>query len=219
VTGVEPKAYEMSESSIDILLEQSPFASLRRFVRPRPIAEPCEMCSVGLNVDHQHLLAPLTRELKCVCDACAVLFTGQAGTNLRRIPRRIRFLSDFDITDAQWDSLMLPIHLAFFFKSTHESRIVALYPSPAGPTESLLPLNTWDEIVQDYPALQTMEPDVEALLVHRVGIVREHYIVPIDECYKLVGLIRAKWRGLSGGAEVWDEIAQFFAGLKEHSNP
>jgi hypothetical protein len=40
--------------------------------------------------------------------------------------------------------------------------------------------------------------------------------VPIDECYKLVGLIRLHWRGLSGGMEVWEKVGQFFAALKEH---
>jgi len=60
------------------------------------------------------------------------------------------------------------------------------------------------------------------LLVNRVGHVRgaapaEYYLVPIDECYKLVGLIRANWRGLSGGSEVWEKVGQFFTRLKERS--
>jgi hypothetical protein len=41
--------------------------------------------------------------------------------------------------------------------------------------------------------------------------------VPIDECYKLVGLIRAHWRGLSGGTEVWREIQSFFSALKKRA--
>jgi hypothetical protein len=41
--------------------------------------------------------------------------------------------------------------------------------------------------------------------------------VPIDACYKLVGLIRLHWRGLSGGAEVWKEIAKFFQSIKERA--
>jgi hypothetical protein len=64
-----------------------------------------------------------------------------------------------------------------------------------------------------------MEPDVEALLVNRVRETREYYLVPIDACYKLVGLIRAHWRGLSGGAEVWHEIKHFFDELKERASP
>ena len=58
--------------------------------------------------------------------------------------------------------------------------------------------------------LLSMQPDVEALLVNRVGSAREYFLVPIDECYKLVGLIRIHWRGLSGGSLVWGEIAEFF---------
>jgi hypothetical protein len=109
--------------------------------------------------------------------------------------------------------------LAFFFDSSSAQKVVALYPSPAGPTESLLDLASWAEIVQENPILKGMEPDVEGLLVNRVGSARDHFLAPIDECYKLVGLIRAHWRGLSGGTGVWNEIERFFAGLKERSSP
>ena len=53
--------------------------------------------------------------------------------------------------------------------------------------------------------------------MNRVGETRDHYRVGIDECYKLVGLIRTHWRGLSGGTAVWEEIGRFFAGLKERA--
>lgn len=198
---------------------QTPFAVLRRFVRQRAVVERCEMCSAALAAEHQHLVEPASRQIVCACDACAVLFSGQAGTKYKRVPRRVRFLADFRLTDAQWDGLLIPIGMAFFFRSSPAGKTIALYPSPAGPTESLLALDTWDEIVRANPALEELEPDTEALLVNRVKGARDYYIVPIDECYKLVGLIRAHWRGLSGGAEVWAEIGQFFAGLKERSYP
>ena len=138
------------------------------------------------------------------------------------MPRRVRFLPDFRLTDSQWDGLMMPINMAFFFKSTPQNRVIALYPSPAGATESLLSLDTWDEIELENPVLLEMEADVEALLVNRIGHSRgfsepEYYIVPIDECFKLVGLIRSRWQGLSGGTEVWREIGEFFGGLKARS--
>ena len=78
-------------------------------------------------------------------------------------------------------------------------RVVALYPSPAGATESLVTPEAWEALVAENPVLRDFEPDVEALLVNRVGEARECYRVGIDECYKLVGLIRTHWRGLSGG--------------------
>jgi Family of unknown function (DUF5947) len=100
--------------------------------------------------------------------------------------------------------------------------MIALYPSPAGPTESLLSLDTWAEIVQMNPVLSEMQDDVTALLVNRIGHVKgtalaEYYLVPIDECYKLVGLIRTHWRGFSGGMGVWREIAAFFTKLKKRA--
>jgi hypothetical protein len=177
------------------------------------------MCSAALADEHQHLVEPLSRQMICACEPCAILFSGQAEMKYKRVPRRIRALPDFRLTDGQWDSLMLPIQLAFFFHSTPDGKVLALYPSPAGPTESLLALDSWDEIVQDNPVLREMESDVEALLVKRVGDASEYYLVPIDECYKLVGLIRAHWRGLSGGTEVWREIGQFYERLKERSSP
>jgi hypothetical protein len=144
------------------------------------------------------------------------------GTKYKRVPRRVLALADFHLTDGQWESLMVPISMAFFFRSTPDRRVVAFYPSPAGATESLLPLETWRDIEDANPGLKEMEPDVEALLVNRVGHVRgvalpEYFVLPIDECYKLVGLIRVHWRGLSGGTEVWQEIGQYFDQLKHRA--
>jgi hypothetical protein len=193
------------------------FATLRRFVRPRANIERCEMCSLEVGPAHRHLVEPVSRRIACACDACALLFSSSAGTKYKRVPRRTRYLSKFMLSDAQWDALSIPIQLAFFFHCSPAEKVVALYPSPAGPTESLLSLDAWDEISEDNPVLKTLEPDVEALLVNRVRDTREYYIAPIDECYKLVGLIRANWRGFSGGQEVWQEIDRFFVRLRGYS--
>ncbi len=197
------------------------FAALRRFMRkPTVAAERCELCSAELGHDHQHLVEPLNRKLVCTCDPCAILFSNQEG-KYRRVPKRIRYLPDFRLTDAQWESLLIPINMAFFFRSSTTGKVAAFYPSPAGPTESLLALESWEEIVEQNPLLKTLEPDVEALLVNRVSRgpkPAEYYLAPIDECYKLTGLIRAGWRGLSGGAEVWEEIGHFFDNLKARSS-
>jgi hypothetical protein len=112
--------------------------------------------------------------------------------------------------------------MAFFFKSTPQGRVVAQYPSPAGATESLLSLDTWADIEQRNPILREMDDDVVALLVDRLGhnmggSPAQYYLVPIDECYRLVGIIRRHWRGLFGGAEVWREIGTFFAALRKRA--
>jgi len=193
------------------------FAALRRLVQSRPPAERCDLCSKPLVADHAHVLELSSRRLNCVCDACSILFSSPGAARFRRVPRRIRFLEGFHITDAQWESLMLPINLAFFYTSTAAGKVVALYPSPAGPMESLLELSSWTELVASYPQLSEMEPDVEGLLANRIREAHQYYIAPIDHCFRLVGLIRTHWRGLSGGTEAWREIGRFFEELKRQS--
>jgi hypothetical protein len=188
-------------------------------MKQRSPAERCELCSADLAPEHQHLIEPASRQVLCCCDACGVLFSDPRSARYRRVPRRVQFLPNFRMSDAQWDELHIPINLAFFYPSSPAGRVVALYPSPAGATESLLPLEAWQGLAKDNPLLGELEPDVEALLVNRVGQTREYYRVPIDECFKLVGLLRTHWRGLSGGAAVWDEIGRYFASLKEKARP
>ncbi len=174
------------------------------------------MCSVDLNTRHSHLVEPATRKLICACQACAILFSDAASLRYRRVPERVRHLIEFQLTDAQWESLMIPINMAFFYRSSVAGRVVVFYPSPAGATESLLELEAWEEIVATNPVLRELESDTEALLVNRVQT-PEYFIVPIDQCYRLVGLIRSKWKGLSGGTEVWESINSFYEELKNQS--
>jgi hypothetical protein len=196
---------------------RNPIARLRRLAQPRPAEERCELCSAALAPEHQHLLKPEKRQLFCACDACAVLFgNGQTG-QYQRVPRRIEYWPGFHINDVQWDALGIPITLAYFFHSTPAQQVMAMYPSPAGATETTLPGDVWQLLVDDNPALATLEPDVEALLVNRVGGARDYYRAPIDECFKLVGLIRTHWRGLHGGSEAWAQIETFFESLKARS--
>jgi hypothetical protein len=190
-------------------------AALRKFVQRAPRAEErCELCGAAIPAGHEHLVDPSKRELKCACGACAVLFPGLEAARFVRVRPRAELLPDLRFSDEQWDALRIPVGLAFFFRSSAAGRLVAFYPSPAGATESLVGLEAWAAIERDNPALVELAPDVEALLVHRVGNAREHYLVSIDRCYRLVGLVRLHWRGFSGGAEAQEEIGRFFAGLR-----
>src|SRR3984957_5707521 len=146
---------------------QLPF--LRQFARKASTAERCELCSVDLAPVPQHLLDAKNRQILCSCDGCAVLFCGQAGAHYLRVPRRIRALTDFQMADLQWEGLMIPINLAFFYFDRTANKMMAMYPSPAGAIESLLSLESWNEIAAEHPELQTLEPDVETFLVNRVG--------------------------------------------------
>jgi uncharacterized protein DUF5947 len=199
------------------------FSRLQQLAKQRPrMLEHCDLCRADVLPGHPHLIELSQRHIFCACDACAMLFTGRSDAKYKRVPRTIRQLPSFQLSDADWDSLLIPINLAFFFKNSLADRITVLYPSPAGATESLLPISAWSTIVEANPDLLHLEPDVEALLVNRVGRAREvgdsqYFIVPIDQCYRLVGLIRLHWRGLSGGTEVWQEIGNFFAELSQRA--
>jgi hypothetical protein len=196
------------------------FRTLRKLAADKattPAVETCELCRVTISSWHRHLLEVATRQIICACDACALRFYDVVDGNYKLIPRDIRALENFHLSDAQWDSLAVPINLAFLFYSSSMDKMVAMYPSPAGATESLLSLDTWEMITAENPVLSRMAPDVEALLVNRVGAERTYYLAPIDTCYELVGLIRVHWRGLSGGDRVWQEIKDYFADLQKKS--
>ncbi len=176
--------------------------------------EVCELCGARLRADHQHLLELEKRHVTCSCDACAILFDGNSRQRYKRIPRDVTRLNDFAMDDQEWDSLLIPINLAYFVHSSAAGRVVAQYPSPGGAMESSLDLEYWNTIVERNPVLKKFEPDVEALLVDRIGTTPQYYRAPIDQCFRLVGIIRTRWHGLSGGLEVWQEIDGFFRQLE-----
>ena len=200
------------------------FAALRRFSRvadsrgkgesiAAAAVERCELCSLRLAPQHRHLLEVATRRIVCACDGCTTTFVPVVGGRFKVIPRDARALPGFRISDADWENLALPISLAFFFHDSGKGKMTALYPSPAGATESLLSLSAWESIARQNPTLAGVQSDVEALLVNRAKEARDYFIAPIDKCFELVGLIRMHWRGFGGGEEVWREIGAFFAAL------
>jgi hypothetical protein len=194
-------------------MTQTHFTALRKFVRAREPEEACDLCFAALPSQHAHQFSPVARRVRCICYACERL----GGAGWQTVPRRVKILPGLCFTDAQWEDLRIPISLAFFSYSTPAGRIMALYPGPAGAAESLLPLDTWKDIASPNPMLLDMQADVEALLVNRVGSARDHFLVPVDECYRLVGLVRLHWRGLSGGSLVWGEISSFFDSLRRRT--
>jgi hypothetical protein len=194
---------------------------LAQLARPAPPPEQaaderCELCGGPIPAEHRHVADVQSRSLLCACRACVILLgrPGAGGGHYHLVPERRLPLEGFRLDEEQWAALQLPVELAFFFHSTPAGRVVALYPSPLGATESQLELAAWEELERENPILLELEPDVEALLVNRARGARDHYVAPIDDCYQLVALIRAHWRGLAGGEEVWREIAQFFERLR-----
>lgn len=197
---------------------RNPLATLQHFVRrDSDRTEVCELCAKEIPSAHPHLFELERRRVRCTCEACSILFGDSTRHRYRRIPRDVEFLQDFRMDNHEWESLLIPINLAFFVHNSQAGRVVAQYPSPGGVMESSLDLEYWDAIAARNPVLKKLTPDVEALLVSRIGSPAEYFRVPIDRCLHLVGLIRTHWHGLSGGDHVWKQIDDFFDQLRAQS--
>jgi hypothetical protein len=206
-------------------------SSLRRFlvdsVEQEPVQEVCELCATPVPPQHPHLVQVAERRMLCACGPCGFLFDnpGAGGGGYRRVPDRYLSDPDFRLTDAQWDELQIPVGMAFFLHNSAQGKVIACYPSPAGATESELGLEAWAAGLGAGRLAAELEPDVEALLVRRdkagsgAAGSAEGLLVPIDACYRLVGLVKLHWRGFDGGAEAWHEIDGFFDALREQARP
>jgi hypothetical protein len=208
-----------------MLSKPRPLARLREFARIRKLVsvkaqsdeEHCELCASDISNEHQHLIVPGNLNCICSCDACALLFDSQTGNKFRRIPKGAQWLKDFAISDSQWQNLELPVELVFIYKNSLSQARIALYPSPAGAMESFVSAENWTDLTASNPSIRSLKDDVEALLINRKGDIREYYRAPIDECFKLVGILRTSWHGFGGGPEVWKKIDLFFEKMKGHS--
>lgn len=185
-------------------------SGLGRLARPSPVqnTEKCELCGMPISEEHRHLLELNERRILCACEPCLAMKSGLE--NYCPVSTRTLWLDDFVFPDELWAAFQLPVGLAFFMRSTGTNTVVALYPSPAGATECELHLESWDKLVELNPILRDLEADAEALVVNRMVGAHQHAIVPIDECYRLVGLIKSTWQGISGGNAISDAVPKFF---------
>jgi Family of unknown function (DUF5947) len=174
--------------------------------------ERCDLCNTSLPDDHRHMLHLVERRIVCTCEACWALHSGDP--EYRPTGKRTAWLDDFTCSPETWAEFQIPIGLAFFMRSTVTDTVVAFYPSPAGATESELTLEAWEALVLANPMLEELEPDAEALVVNRMSEPHQYAIVPIDQCYALVGLIKSRWEGISGGDAIERAVPEFFAAIR-----
>ena len=193
-------------------------SGLRGLAKPKPpepvsLEERCDLCETTVPSDHRHMLNLYERQIVCVCESCWALRSGDA--EFRPTGSRTLWLEDFRLPEEIWAQFRIPIGLAFFMHSSVTDCVVALYPSPAGATESELHFETWERLQALNPILRQLEPDAEALIVNRMAEPHAFAIAPIDRCYMLVGLVKASWEGISGGGAVEKAIAGYFDELRE----
>lgn len=178
-----------------------------------PGQEVCDLCQRGVPDEHRHMLDLEERRIVCTCEGCWALRAGEA--QFAPVGHRTIWLEDLVLPEDVWASFGVPIGLAFFMFSSVTSCVVAMYPSPAGATESELHFSDWRRLTELNPVLDELEPDSEALIVNRLADPPLFAIVPIDRAYELVGLIKLHWDGISGGAAVETAVAGYFDGLRE----
>lgn len=178
----------------------------RAATRRRDAAEHCELCSEPVPEQHRHLLDTDTAGVLCACQACSILFHRDAASNghYRLLPERRLRLAEVDP-----GVLGVPVGLAFFVRQ-EDGAVRAHYPSPAGATRWEVDADAWRAVARDTPALAGLAPLVEALLVNTTGDRREAWLVPVDDCFRLVAIVRREWAGLTGGDRVAPAIERFF---------
>jgi Family of unknown function (DUF5947) len=195
-------------------------SGLRRFARARPVdaREHCELCARPIEHEHSHVVNVESRAILCACRPCYLLFTQRGTGKYQAIPERYRHVPLLVGGAAFWATAGIPVRMAFVFTNSELATPVAFYPSPAGATECLLPIGAWPRLLADNPSVADLKPDVEALLVSQDGIEFEGFLVPIDACYELVGLVRTTWKGFDGGEQAWRRIEEFFTTLRERGH-
>lgn len=174
-------------------------------------AERCDLCAAPVPDEHAHLYDTSEEQVACACGACSVLFAddGPGEGRYRLVPRRRTRLPKVDT-----EVLGVPVGLVFFVPRA-DGTVTAEGPSPAGAMRWEVDAAAWRRLVTDRPELASLQPDVEALLVNTVHGLDHHWIVPVDDCFRMIAVVRREWRGLSGGGRIWPAVERFFEDLTE----
>jgi hypothetical protein len=200
---------------------KDPSTSVPSDVRPPAAAgaaDACGMCGSAVTVSHGHVADLEKSALLCACRACSLLFTqdGAVRGRYRAVPDRYLRDPSRELSAAQWDDLDIPVGLAFFLRSSRDPQVRGFYPSPAGVTECLVDNRVWEQLAGAFPLLAEAQPDVEAILISRTESGVACFLVPVDACYELAGLVRLYWRGFDGN-DAMESAARFVADIELRS--
>jgi hypothetical protein len=178
-----------------------------------PLEANCDLCGTSMPEEHRHLLHLDDRRIVCACESCWALRSGD--TEYRPTGSRVVWLEDLDMPEELWARFRIPIGLAFFLLG--DDGVAAFYPSPVGATEAEIDPEAWAELGERNAAVRGLETHAETLILDRMGERGRAVIAPTDEAYRLVGLIKLHWEGISGGAAVGEAVDGFFAELRERA--
>lgn len=190
-------------------------------------SERCDFCASEIKGEHRHLIEPGSKSVACACNICVLTssslrkITSQGAFHYKIIPELYSVVSDFVMPEEVWASLSIPVDMAFFVYSSTKEDLEVFFPSPLGPIQSELSQHSKSLLKTMNPIIKVLSHednrDALALLVNRTETSSEYFLIPIDQCYKLIGLMRKNWRGFGGGKEMHVMIAQFFQELRSKS--
>ena len=193
------------------------FEVLRRFAKARAPVERCDLCGLEIGPDHDHLIDPAERRLVCACGACAVLFSAQAGTKFKRVPQdvtRTRRADDQRLRSGRRSGCR-----SIWRSSTTARRRDGWWPATPvrrarrSPCWSSRPGRKSSASIPSSPACSPTSRRCWSTACAAARTRTACFLVPIDQCFRLVGIIRMQWKGFTGGTAVWEEIDGFFAEL------
>ncbi|MBE1495637.1 hypothetical protein H4696_002737 [Amycolatopsis lexingtonensis] len=190
-----------------------PAALNRGAVRP----EACELCGTPVAGRHAHVVDTGRRGLLCACRACFLRCTRCDGARYRAVPERYLWDPAHPVACLDWRALGVPAGFAFVLR--RGTRVTAFQPGPAGAAETTLPADLWTDIAAGHPLLAAAEPDVEAIVFRGAERTTDCFLVPVDACYRLTGVVRRFWTGPDGGPEMHDRVGELFAEIRRRARP
>ena len=183
----------------------APVTRLYRATRRTPDAERCELCAAPLAGDHEHLYEPRARQVRCACQACAVIVPTAERSPYRRVPRRFERLP---IDAGPWFARFgVPVGIAALFVRDDGHAIVG-FPGPAGLVETEVDDDAWNDVRAELGL--TLTPEVEAIVWSSLpggGC----WIAGIDVVFRMIAELRKSWVGFAGGPDVPAAIARVLA--------
>ncbi|MGW4060049.1 DUF5947 family protein [Amycolatopsis sp. NPDC004747] len=188
------------------------FARDRRSARQ----ERCEFCGTPVAARHCHVVDTGRRGLLCSCRACFLLCTA-GGPRYRAVPERYLWDPRRPIGCLDWCGLGIPARFAFFVN--RGTQVTAFQPGPAGAVELPLPAGLWAELAAARPLLGMAEADVEAIVFRGGAGGTDCFLVPVDVCYRLAGVVRRYWAGCDGGAEMRERVGEVFLEIERRVRP
>lgn len=186
--------------------------ALRRFREASTDATRCAFCGMAVESAHPHRLDPEGWQVICACNACDRDRADEP--RLRRVGHRVEKIEDPRVGERMLMVVDVPVGLAFFTRTRRAANV--FYPAPTGTAEARIDVETWAALEAELPEVARLEPEVEAIVVSLSP--RRTFVVPIDECFRLAGMLRSAWVGWSGGAEARSAIEDFFATLETRAN-